>query len=250
MALSSCEKKQEIVAKNEISQEAVKQINALGFSARNAQQVKDGILVEGDILLTKEMLNSKPESSFLRVGEEEQYRTINIVRLPRTINIAVSPGLPSQYVTATDEAINRFNNAGTQLIFRRVTFGADMVISANNLEGNSLARAGFPSNGNPFHEIIVDAWKLRDRDWNVPYLASLLAHEIGHCIGFRHTDYMNRQSCGEWVNEGYGIEGAVLIPGTPAGVDSNSWMLACIPFGNRPFTANDLTALRYLYLTR
>ena len=74
--------------------------------------------------------------------------------------------------------------------------------------------------------------------------------KMGHCIGMRHTDYMDRSySCGgAYANEGASSVGAVLIPGTPATADPNSWMLACIGNGiNRPFNANDVTALNYLY---
>jgi hypothetical protein len=81
-------------------------------------------------------------------------------------------------------------------------------------------------------------------------VASILAHEMGHCIGFRHTDYMDRSfSCGgSPTNEGASTVGAIQIPGTPAGPDPNSWMLSCIGSGqNRPFNANDKTALNYLY---
>ena len=77
-----------------------------------------------------------------------------------------------------------------------------------------------------------------------------MAHELGHCIGLRHTDYMNRSfSCtGRSVNEGAGDSGAVNIPGTPAVSDNGSWMLACIKANeNRPFNDNDKIALRYLY---
>ena len=40
---------------------------------------------------------------------------------------------------------------------------------------------------------------------------------MGHCIGFRHTDYMNRAySCGgSPANEGASSVGAILIPGHP-----------------------------------
>ncbi|MBC8083111.1 MAG: protease, partial [Hymenobacter sp.] len=82
------------------------------------------------------------------------------------------------------------------------------------------------------------------------YIATILAHEVGHCIGFRHTDYAGRQySCGGApVNEGASSVGAVYIPGTAPGNDPNSWMLACIGGGqNRPFNANDVTALRFVY---
>ena len=73
---------------------------------------------------------------------------------------------------------------------------------------------------------------------NINGLATTIAHEMGHCIGFRHTDYMDRSySCGGAPdNEGDGGVGANHIPGTPTGPSANSWMLACgSPEGDRPF---------------
>jgi hypothetical protein len=63
---------------------------------------------------------------------------------------------------------------------------------------------------------------------------------------------MNRKySCGSggpFNNEGSAGIGAIWIPGTPTKGDANSWMLACIGSGvNRPFTANDITALTTVY---
>jgi hypothetical protein len=86
---------------------------------------------------------------------------------------------------------------------------------------------------------------------NTNYIATIMAHEVGHCIGFRHTDYMSRRySCGSGGNEGQSSTGvgAVHIPGTPTKGDPNSWMLACIGSKvNRPFNSNDKVALNYLY---
>ena len=81
-------------------------------------------------------------------------------------------------------------------------------------------------------------------------LITILSHEMGHCIGFRHTDYMDRSfSCnGAPVNEGAGNIGAIHIPGTPTGPDRRSWMLSCLGKNdNRPFNKNDQIALDYLY---
>jgi hypothetical protein len=75
-----------------------------------------------------------------------------------------------------------------------------------------------------------------------------MAHEIGHCIGFRHTDYMNRSSCGQNSNEGSAGVGAIWIPGTPTTVSGTykSWMMACTD-GSPSFSSADGTALTYVY---
>lgn len=72
-----------------------------------------------------------------------------------------------------------------------------------------------------------------------------MAHEIGHCIGFRHTDYQTRQSCGQNVNEGSAGVGAIHIAGTPTGSDSSSIMQSCGPVIN--FNNKDVTTLEALY---
>src|ERR1700712_4155113 len=76
---------------NEISAETLLQIQHLGFSTKTVQKVEEGYMVEGDIVLTDELLNGSPEYRLLRIGSEEQYRTTNLVtKLPRTISILVS----------------------------------------------------------------------------------------------------------------------------------------------------------------
>jgi Zn-dependent protease with chaperone function len=252
MALSSCEKKEEVVAKNELSEETIGQIRTLGFGTTDAQKVEGGVLVEGDILLTDEMLASQPEYSMLRVGQDEQYRTNNLVSTSggtRTITIRVSTSLPSAYITAADELIRRYNAENLRLRFARVTSGGEIVLRAAPAGSGYLASAGFPSGGNPFGSVSVNSGAIGTANAST-YIATILAHEVGHCIGFRHTDYMGRQySCGgSAVNEGASTVGAVYIPGTPSGPDPNSWMLACIGGGaNRPFNSNDRTALNFVY---
>jgi hypothetical protein len=233
-----------------ISDEVLGKIAALGFGNKNVVKHEEGYLVEGDIVITDEELNRRPDAQLLRVGDEEQYRTNNLVTgLPRNITVRVSSSLPSRYVTALNSAIARYNNLGLRITFSRVTSGGSIVISAAPSGAGYLASAGFPtSGGSPYNSIRVNRAYLDT--WNINTVTSILAHEIGHCIGFRHTDYMARQySCGgSPVNEGASTVGAVHIPGTPTGPDPNSWMLACIGNGvDRPFNSNDRTALNYVY---
>lgn len=239
-----------------VSQTTLDQISALGFSTEGVREVESGYLVEGDILLSREELTTKVNSPFLRTAKEEQYRTNNLVtRLPRVITVRVT-NLGSAFVTGTDTAIARYNRLGLSLTFRRITSGtADITITGFN-EGPSggyitLGSAGFPTaSGNPYNSIRMNTNAAAyGSNPNVLYVGSVIQHEIGHCIGFRHTDYFNRSlSCGGAAsNEGSAGVGAILIPGTPSGLSANSWMLACSNGGNRTFNANDITALNYLY---
>lgn len=246
-AALSC-KKDSAPVQDEVSQDVLDKVFALGFSNKNVIKDDNGYIVEGDIFLSEDDLNSTPSMQFLRVGTEEQYRTFNLVTgLPRTIRVSISNRLPSSYVAALDEALARYNALGLLITFQRVSSGAHINIVRGN--GNYLASAGFPSSsGSPYSQIKVNSNALSGQPQAT--VASVLAHEIGHCIGFRHTDYMNRAySCGgQAVNEGSGSVGAVHIPGTPTGPDPNSWMLSCIGSGqNRPFNSNDRAALNYLY---
>ncbi|UYZ63233.1 zinc-dependent metalloprotease [Hymenobacter weizhouensis] len=249
--LNSCAEKEAVVQdKQGISAEALNQIKLSGFSTSNVQRDEDGTyIVEGDIRLSAQELSQRAAQNFLRVGQDEQYRTTNLVGgLPRVITVSISSQLPASYVAGLDEAIARFNAENLQITFSRVSSGATISLVRGN--GSYLASAGFPTAaGEPHNEVKINSRAIGNNP-SAAYLGTILAHEIGHCIGFRHTDYMDRSySCGgSTANEGASTVGAILIPGTPSAADPNSWMLACIGSGqSRPFNANDKTALNYLY---
>lgn len=78
----------------------------------------------------------------------------------------------------------------------------------------------------------------------------VITHELGHTVGFRHSDYFNRSiSCGRGGNEGSAGVGAIHIPGTPTGATvGDSIMNSCFRSSETgEFTSTDVTALRELY---
>lgn len=255
--LVACKKEIRATAQaEEISQSTLARIKNLGFSASRVLKVDEGYLVEGDIILTDEFLNSAPEQHLLRVANAEQYRTCNIVKLsPKTIRISVS-SLGTAYKQGADLAIRRFNALNLQIKFKRITSGkADIdIVGFNEAPSGgyiTLGNSGFPNRkGDPYPKIKMNTNQYAyGTNPNVNYVGSVIQHEIGHCIGFRHTDYMDRSySCGgNAINEGASDIGAVHIPGTPSGPNANSWMLACANGGDRSFNTNDISALKYLY---
>lgn len=230
------------------SDEIKAKISALGLTSTGAYKTDGGYIAEGDIFLDDAILNSVPDQQSIIVAGEEHYRTTNLVTgLPRNITVRYS-GSTTSISNAINSAIARYNARGLRITFTRVTSGGNIVIS--NVSGVSyIASAGFPSGGNPFNSI---KFNTAYSGWNANTLTSVIAHEMGHCIGMRHTDLACRQySCGgSPVNEGSGGVGAIHIPGTPTAcnADPTSWMLACIGNGvNRPFNTNDRVALNYLY---
>jgi hypothetical protein len=257
-AFVACKKEaQETVTAQEEVPESVKaQIKALGFNTQDVQKVDNGYLVEGDIVLTADNLAGLPTSSELIYANEEHYRTTNLVSASSypTIRVAISSSSSSHnavFVAALDEAIRRYNAEGLTIRFQRVTSSPNITINAYYQVSNTLGSAGFPSGGAPYSQIQMNTYhySTSTSSTNVNYIATIMAHEMGHCIGFRHTDYMSRQySCGgSAYNEGSAGVGAIHIPGTPTGPSASSWMLACSNGSNRPFTSADKTALRYVY---
>jgi hypothetical protein len=254
----SCQKdnKQDSANKPSVSNDVLALIKAKGFSTKNVHALNGGYLVEGDIFLSSKELNRDARNNKVRVAKTEQYSTNNLVGgLPRVITIMVS-NLGSAFVQGTDLAIQRYNALGLRIQFQRITSGTADITIQGFYQGPSggyitLGSSGFPTDmGNPYNLIQMNTHPAAyGSNPNVLYVGSVIQHEIGHCIGMRHTDYMDRSySCGgDPINEGDGGVGAVYLPGTPSDPDANSWMLACSNGGNRTFNANDVIALNYLY---
>ena len=185
---------------------------------------------------------------------QEQYRTTNLVTgLPRTINVIGYTGgsfaLTRKMRTALQWTINNYNAINTNMTFT-LTFGTnwqpyDIVVYKTN--GSAGGSAGFPSGGDPYQFVQIFSGT---NSYNTNVVEHVMTHEIGHCVGMRHTDYFNRSlSCGgSPINEGDAGVGAIHVPGTPTGFDPESVMLSCFSSSeDGEFGFFDIEALEFLY---
>ncbi len=213
--------------------------------------VEERIYIGDDLTVTEKQLNAIMNVD----GATRQFRTNNLVTgSNRTVDIIGYTGggfaLSNKARTALQWAVNNYNRISGSALRFNLTFGTnfdnkDMVVydnSANN-PGVSGGVAGFPSNGLP--NKFVQIYGLEGLDTNTN--EHVITHEIGHSIGFRHSDYYDRASCGSNSNEGTAGVGAIQLPGTPRR-DFDSIMQACFGAGeDGEFSSNDVTALQSMY---
>jgi len=192
------------------SDPVVQQMLEDGFAMEDIEAYDDYYVAEGDIVFYKEepvFDDDAPEN-----GRTEQARsTYTVAPAYRNIRVYLDQGSFSSLNLndAVNTSIAAFNAVGTEITFSRVysQSQANIVIKRNNNIGASVCgRAGFPfSNGRPFNNVDISETTLINYGLtSQAQLRLLVAHEIGHCIGFRHTNWQSR-----------GESTAIHIPGTP-----------------------------------
>ncbi|NOK09701.1 zinc-dependent metalloprotease [Corallococcus exercitus] len=230
------------------NEEIVSNLIEAGFPANDIMVVDNAVYVGRDAHVSldasREMLQTGAETA-------EQYRTTNLVGTSVT-KICVVPTSQfnsySRLSAGLDLAIENYNSQGLRITFARGSASdCTATISAKTTSGVG-GSSGFPKGGKPYGTINIGVGL---QDYSVDVNEHVITHEIGHTIGFRHTDYYDRSiSCGgAATNEGASNVGAIHIPGTPTTASrGGSVMNSCFSSNETgEWTSSDRTALDYLY---
>jgi hypothetical protein len=231
------------------TQEIIDNLVQAGFPADDVMVVDGKVYVGHDaevsLQASREMLQVDDSAS-----GKEQYRTTNVVSAA-VQNICVNGAeFTGVFSTALNNAIANYNSLGLTFHMTRTTgstTGCNAVITGR-ISGPTGGSSGFPSGGLPFNTINIGSGL---STFAVGTVTHVITHELGHTVGFRHSDFFDRSiSCGGAAsNEGTAGVGATLIPGTPSGATvGGSLMNSCFrTVETGRFTSSDITALNFLY---
>jgi len=246
----SVEGEDSVDAYDERTDEIVDNLMMAGYPPEEIEVREDGtVLVGGDaevsLEASREMLGSQDDG----ITDFRQYRTFNLVAPWVSVICVDGSAFAGTLSTGLDNAIANFNDLDLSFTMVRTT-GSNAGCSAEivgSVVGGSGGSAGFPSGGLPYGSIQIGSGMA---NYGVAVTTHVITHELGHCVGFRHTDYFDRSiSCGTGGNEGGGGYGAVHVPGTPTGaVFNGSLMNSCYNGGSMGvFSIDDFTAVNELY---
>ncbi|WP_395847668.1 M57 family metalloprotease [Cystobacter fuscus] len=230
------------------TQEIVGNLVKAGFPAN------DIMIVDGKVYVGRDAEVSLGASrEMLGTGDttQEQYRTNNLISTSLSKICINGSTFTGAFSTALDLAIQNYDELPlTFAMARTPSTGCSFTINAVLQPGMVGGSAGFPSGGLPYSTINIGAGLA---SYSVDVIEHVITHEIGHTIGFRHTDYYNRSiSCGSGGNEGDAGVGAIHIPGTPTTANvGGSIMNSCFRSAETgEFASSDITALKALYLAQ
>jgi hypothetical protein len=196
--VSSCSSPDEVAAPKEThSTEVLSYIRSLGIPDKEIKELPDKFIVQEDIMFPKTM--GFPRSSRQGRSDQSYYSLISFVN-QRPIRIMIDPSM-----TASPDMSSEIRSAIR--IWNNVQYYGSQIIKNTNLGSGVCGRGTFPSGG--LAGSLIEINKSYISGNSLDQRIRTIAHEIGHNIGFFHTNQ----------------SGGINVPGYP-GTDAASLMNA------------------------
>lgn len=208
-----------------------------GYTMSDIEEYPDRYIVQHDLIFYKKEPGQKDGQP-----TTEQARSPYLVAPAyRNINVYLDNSFSSINLSGIlDNVIAAYNAVGSGIHMTRVssTAAANITVTQNSLQLGVCGQAGFPfSNGQPFNVVYISEYTLNYYGLtSTAQLTMLVAHELGHCIGLRHTNWQpSGETAGIHIPSTPTSDGASIMNGGTCGA---SWA---------GLSANDKIALLSLY---
>lgn len=213
-------------------------LDEMGFCGSSAEAVEGGYVVEEDMFIANATLDDKHARSLTIVSAGQS--------LSMTVRVDASipaGGGVDDWRAAVQTAVAAWNAVPlttAQFVYTTAaTADITFVADGGGLPNPRLAEATLPSGGRPGATILVNLDAASNRTFTMSQKTHAAAHELGHTIGFRHTNW-----------DALGESARIHIPGTPD-TDPDSVMNGATAGQDwMGLSTADRTALRLLYPER
>jgi hypothetical protein len=216
---------------SEVSNEEANNLKIKNFLAKkdfNPDELiinRSEIIYQNDLILDKKFVEHE-----MTKGHSKQRKNWLLVTSSNISNIfiKVDSSLPYEWRTALESAVSEWNSISSTSVHMYIlaSGSGDMEVKYTNIPSGHIADAKLPSWGNVGDRIRVNP-NFSAVSWAVK--KSAMVHELGHSIGFRHTN----------TSDGLHISGT-------ATTDASSIMNSGVGAWSG-FSFNDKKAVRILY---
>lgn len=176
-----------------------------GFKPEDIREEHDHFVVEGDQCFSMNDFwtnyGMSAENEFMvdpaheadEAADRKHYRYTYLVTKTKTIKIRILTGVPQNWQNAIIKAVTDWNALGGSLTFmiQYASSPASGVVNVRmkTLASDEYAKAYYPtSNGYPGSDLYINPAYNSEAALNQNGKVGVIAHEIGHTLGIRHTD--------------------------------------------------------------
>ncbi len=227
----------------------VKTLVGKGWNIDKIEKLSNGDYVIGDVLFSGK-IEDYTISKQARETLVDDYRNISVFihsSVAQEDNTNTNAPNEDNWTDATKNAMTIWNSvpdSGLQFTQAATIQEADIIVLSDfGLLGDpTVAIGSFPEDGNAGKTIFVNLDFSNDQSLEYDVRLNNMVHELGHNIGFRHTN---------WRGLGEGSDNLVAIPGTPNtgnDPDPSSVMNGATALnGFAGLSVNDKKAVAFLY---